>query len=100
VLKGFDMAVLVIRYQVESFDTWKAVFDEQTAIRRAHGSRQERVFRHVVNTNEVLIYLEWDDGERAWLFARSDDLRESMVRAGVIDHPDVWILKEVDRTAF
>ncbi|MGH2530966.1 MAG: LuxR C-terminal-related transcriptional regulator [Thermomicrobiales bacterium] len=33
--------------------------------------------------NEVLIYLDWDDGKPAWLFARSDDLREAMVRAGV-----------------
>ena len=94
------MAVLVIRHQVESFDTWKAVFDEQVTTRQAHGSRRERVFRDVGNANEVLIYLDWDDGERAWLFARSDDLREAMVHAGVIDHPDVWILKEVDRPPF
>jgi hypothetical protein len=91
------MAVLVIRHQVESFDTWKAVFDEQATTRQANGSRRERVFRDVVDANEVLIYLDWDDGERAWLFARSDDLREAMVHAGVIGHPDVWILKEVDR---
>ncbi len=81
------MAVLVIRHQVESFDLWKAVFDEQTTTRQAHGSRRERVFRDVVDANEVLIYLDWDDGERAWLFARSDDLREAMVDAGVIDRP-------------
>ena len=94
------MTVLVIRHQVESYDTWKAVFDEQAITRQAHGSQRERVFRDVADANMVLIYLDWDDAERAWLFARSDDLRDAMVRAGVIDLPDVWILKEVDRPAF
>jgi hypothetical protein len=94
------MAVLVVRHQVASYDTWKAVFDEHAATRQAHGSRRERIFRDVADANEVLIYLDWDDAERAWLFARSDDLREAMIRAGVIDHPDVWVLKEVDRPAF
>ena len=94
------MAVLVIRHQVESYDTWKAVFDEDAATRQAHGSRREQVFCDVADANVVLIYLDWDDAERAWLFARSDDLRDAMVRAGVIDHPDLWILKEVDQPEF
>jgi hypothetical protein len=93
------MVVLVIRHQVESYDTWKAVFDEETATRLAHGSQGERVYRHVANANEVLVYLDWDGGERARLFARSDDLREALVRAGVVNRPDIWILKEVDRPA-
>jgi hypothetical protein len=94
------MAVLVIRCQVQSYDVWKEVFDEETGTRQANGSQRERVFRDAADANQVLIYLDWDDGERAWLFAVSNDLREAMVRAGVIDHPDVWILKEVDRSAF
>ncbi len=94
------MAVLVIRHRVRDYGTWKAVFDEDADARQAHGSRRERVFRDPADIDEVLVYLEWDDAERAQLFARSEQLREAMVHSGVVDRPDVWILKEVDRTAF
>jgi hypothetical protein len=94
------MIVLVIRHRVEDYGRWRAIFDEDADVRHAHGSQREQVFHDVANDDEVLAYLEWDDAERARLFARSVDLREAMVESGVIDHPDVWILKEVDRTAF
>jgi hypothetical protein len=94
------MTVLVIRYRVQDYGAWKAVFDADALTRRAHGSQREQVFHDVADAEEVLVYLEWDDAERAQLFARSDDLRDAMVHSGVVDRPDVWILKEVNRAAF
>lgn len=94
------MAVLVIRHRVQDFATWKAVFDEDAGARNAHGSRHERIFRDDLGAGEVLVFLEWDDAERAHLFVRSDALLESMVRSGVAGRPDVWILEEEDRPAF
>jgi hypothetical protein len=93
------MPALLIRHRVADYATWKPVFDEQSATRRANGSRGGRVFRSDADPNEVLIYLEWDDLERARLFVRSNDLREAMVRGGVVDHPDVWFVEEADRPA-
>ncbi len=93
------MAVLVIRHRIQHYDTWKAAFDEDAGARQAHGSRHERIFRGN-GDDEVLIYLEWDDLDRAHLYVRSDDLRDSLVRAGVAERPDIWILKERDRPAF
>ncbi len=93
------MTVLVIRHKVQHYDSWKAVFDEDATSRRAFGSRNERVFRDDPDADDILIYLEWDDVERAQLFVRSADLRDAMVRSGVVDRPDIWILKEGDRRA-
>lgn len=94
------MTVLVIRHRVQDYERWKAVFDEDAGVRQAHGSRRERIFHDVADADEVLVYLEWDDAERAQLFARSGALRDAMVYSGVVDRPDVWILKEGDRAAF
>ena len=90
------MPCLLIRHKVEDYATWASVFAEQESTRRANGSRGGRLFRSAANPNEVLLLLEWDDLERARLFVDSDDLREALARAGVIDRPDIWFLEEVD----
>lgn len=94
------MAVLMIRHRVQDYESWRAAFEEDACARYAHGSRRERVFRADADADEVLIYLEWDNADRAHLFVRSDDLREAMVRSGVADRPDVWILNDINRPAF
>jgi heme-degrading monooxygenase HmoA len=96
VTKELALPSLLIRHKVEDYATWKAVFDEHGATRRANGSRGGRLFRNATDPTEVLVLLEWDDLTRARLFADSDDLREAMARAGVADRPDVWFLEDAD----
>ena len=91
------MPCLLIRHHVADYPAWKAVFDEQGDLRRANGSQGSRLFRNAANPNEILLLLEWDDLERARLFADSDDLREAMTRAGVTDRPNIWFLEDVER---
>ena len=90
------MLTVLVRHRVASFATWESVFDEHLGARKANGSCGERVFRRTGDTNEVFVLMEWDDAERARLFVRSTDLSDAMVRAGVIDRPDFWILEEAD----
>ena len=91
------MPTVLIRHHVTNFDLWKAVFDEDEVARRANGSQGGRLFLSSSDPNEVLILLEWDDLDRARLFADSDDLREVMTRGGVNDQPDIWFLVDVDQ---
>lgn len=90
------MPSLLIRHKVTDFDTWRRAFDEDAGTRRANGSISCRVFRNNAETNEVWILLEWDNLMRARLFAKSDDLIDVLVRAGVTDLPDYWFLDETD----
>ena len=91
------MPSLLIRHHVADYAAWKAIFDEDEITRRANGSRGGRLFHSSSNPNEVLLLLEWDDLERARLFADSDDLREAMGRAGVTGRPDIWFLVDGGR---
>jgi heme-degrading monooxygenase HmoA len=73
------------------------MYDEHAATRKASGasgSAGGRVFRSAADPNEVVILLEWDDLEKARQFAQSEDLRQTMQRAGVVDQPDVYFLNE------
>jgi hypothetical protein len=93
------MPAFLIRHKIADFAVWKPIFDEQAGFRAANGSLGGRVFVSHADPLEVLVLLEWDALERADLFALSADLNDALVRAGVVDHPDIWILKEVDRAA-
>jgi heme-degrading monooxygenase HmoA len=91
------MQALLIRHKVTDYETWQSAFDEQDATRRAHGCQCSRLFRNASDPNELLILLEWDDLERAWLFAQSDDLRAELKRTDVADEPDLWFLGETNQ---
>ncbi|MBA2520757.1 MAG: cyclase [Chloroflexia bacterium] len=91
------MPAMLVRHKVADYGAWRPVFDEDEVTRRANGSRGGWIFRGADDPNEVVILLEWDDLERARLFADSDDLRETMERAGVTDRPDIWLLEDVGR---
>ena len=89
------MPAVLIRHKVGDYAAWAPVYGEDAVTRRANGARDDRLFRSADDPNEVLLLIEWDDLERARLFADSDDLRESMNRAGVTDQPDIWFLEDV-----
>jgi heme-degrading monooxygenase HmoA len=88
------MPYLLVRHKVEDYARWRPIYDEHGATRKASGSAGGRVFRSADNPNEVVILLEWDDLEKARQFAQSEDLRQTMRRAGVVDQPDVYFLNE------
>jgi uncharacterized protein (DUF1330 family) len=93
------MPYLLIRHKVHDYDAWKPVYDEDAPNRKAHGSKGGRLFRNANNSNETIAIFEFDDHESAIQFTESTELRERMQRAGVADHPDVFFLDEVERSA-
>lgn len=90
------MATPLVRHRIEDYTIWKAIFDEHAATRMASGSRDSRLFRNAADPDEIFVLFEWDDPERAHLFALSDDLQQTMARSRVVDQPDLWLLEEED----
>jgi heme-degrading monooxygenase HmoA len=93
------MPALLIRLRVADYPAWKRVFDEHGPIRWSNGCRGGQVFRSSDDRDELVILLTWDDSRRARLYSQSDEFRESMKGAGVIDAPDMWILEHADDIA-
>lgn len=86
----------IMRAKVKDYDKWKPVFDENSVIRKAGGEKGGRLFHNLDDGSEVLIYLRWDTMENARKFFESDDLKNRMQKAGVIDKPDIYFLEEVE----
>ncbi len=93
------MPYVLVRHKVEDYTTWKPMFDEGELDRRAVGSKGGYVFRNVDDPNEVFILMEVTDLEQARHAAQSEEMRQSMQRAGVADQPDLYFLEEADRPA-
>jgi hypothetical protein len=91
------MPYILIQHSVDDYDKWKTVFDEHGVTRQAAGSGGGTVLRNADDANHVSILLEWDTLDNARASADSDDLRETMGRAGVTGPPDVYFLDEADR---
>ena len=91
------MPYMLVRHKVEDYERWKPVFDDHQATRRESGGKGGFLFRNADDPNETLILLEWPDLEDARRFARSDDLRETMQRAGVAEQPDIFFLEDVEK---
>jgi hypothetical protein len=59
--------------------------------RIAYGCRDERVFTSESDPERTLILLEWDDLDRARLYAESDELRDALAEC---DGWCMWVLDE------
>jgi heme-degrading monooxygenase HmoA len=68
------------------------------ATRKAGGSKGATLFRNIDNPNEVIVLLEWDSVDKARKFVQSEDLRQTMQKAGVAERPDIYFLDQVQRT--
>ena len=83
---------MLVRHQVKDFAAWKPVYDAHAPKRQEAGLAERQLLRGSDDPNQVVILFEAKDLARARAFAASDDLRETMARAGVQDRPDIFYL--------
>jgi hypothetical protein len=88
------MNYILIRHKIADFGKWKPAYDAHASARAAAGLKEERLLRNIDNPNEMILLFSAQDLNKAKEFAGSDDLRQKMQQAGVIDKPDVWFLKD------
>ncbi len=92
------MPYMLVRHKVENYAKWKPIYDQHASTRKASGSKGAHLFRSTNNPNEIIILYEWDDLGKARSFAQSEDLIETMKKAGVIDRPDIFFIEEIEKT--
>jgi len=91
------MIQVLVRHNVEDYNTWRPVYDGHEAFRKETGSLGARVLRDANDPTNVVVITEWPDLQHALSFTQSASLHEAMGRAGVVGRPDVYFLEEVDK---
>jgi len=79
--------------RVRDYDTWKAVFDDQSKAAEA-GLRLLHLWRTVEDPNVVYFLLEVGDMQKAEAFVHAPESAEAGERAGVIEG-DITYLEDV-----
>ena len=86
------MSNLLTQHKVRNYDEWRPHFDRHEPIRVAAGITNPRVYRNASDPNDLVLLFDVADVEGAKQFGQSQDLRETMERAGVIMPPTVRVI--------
>src|SRR6476660_9560558 len=73
------VVITVLNFEIDDYDSWKAMFDEDPAGRRQSGATGHVVSRGVDNPNEVFIRVEFPSVDQAKAF------RERLVASGAFE---------------
>lgn len=86
----------LVRLTVADYARWKRAFDAERDSRQAAGSRGGQVFRSADNPNEVFLLVEWD-AEAPAQIGQQEEVRARYLAAGVLDAPEVYLLREIEQ---
>ena len=88
---------MIIRHKVRDYGQWRPVFDGHAEMQKAAGLSNPRVYHSAdSNKSEIVVVFDTEDTRKAKEFAASADLKEVMVKAGVVDAPTIYFLELID----
>ena len=91
------MGMMIVRHKVRDYGQWRPSFDGHVEVQRAAGLINPRVYHSAdSNKSEIVVVFDTEDTRRAKAFAASTDLKEAMIKAGVLDTPTIYFLESID----
>jgi hypothetical protein len=91
------MGMMIVRHKVRDYGQWRPVFDEHAEMQRAAGLINPRVYHSAdSDKSEIVVVFDTEDTKKAKDFAASADLKEAMMKAGVLDTPTIYFLEAID----
>jgi hypothetical protein len=91
------MAYVIVRHRIKDYPKWKAAFDGFIETRRKGGEKSYQIFHPDNDPNNLTALFEWDNLENGRKFMNSNELKDAMGRAGVLEKPEIYFLEEYDR---
>ena len=91
------MGMMIVRHKVRDYGQWRPIFDGHVEVQRAAGLIKPRVYHSAdSDKSEIVVVFETEDTRMAKAFAASADLKEAMIKAGVLDTPTIYFLESID----
>lgn len=86
------MPAILINHRVNDFNTWLKHYEEHEPKRREASVTNSYVWQTETDPNNVWVVLECTDLAKIKRFGESEDLKQTMAKAGVIGKPTMYIL--------
>jgi hypothetical protein len=90
-----SMATMFIRHTVSDYKAWRKVYDDVSHVQKAGGVTAKAVYQSADNPNEITVTHEFGSVQAAQAFAKGDELKKAMQRAGVVGAPTIWFANKV-----
>jgi hypothetical protein len=87
------MPALIVNHKVADFDKWLKAYEGHAQTRSAAGITGSVVCQSADDPNNVTIYFEVTDLNRAREFTTSEDLKQTMQAAGVVSQPTITFMQ-------
>ena len=94
-LTKMNQSYLLVRHKVKDYHSWKNVFDSFIDIRRKSGEKSFQIFCPETEPNNLYLLFAWDNLENAKKFMQSTELRNTMMKAEVLEAPEILFLEEI-----
>ena len=91
------MAYVFVNHKVANYKPWKSTFDAFIETRRAGGEKAFQILHPENEPNNLLLMFKWDNLENARNFMNSEELKNAMKQAGVVEEPQIQFLNELDK---
>lgn len=92
------MPYTIVRQRIENFPRWRRAFEGHADARAERGSKGGHLFRNPEDRKEIVVFLAWEDLEKAREYlSSSDDVREEREKGEVSGDPEVLYLEELGR---
>jgi hypothetical protein len=90
------MGMMIVRHKVKDYGQWRPIFDGHAETQKAAGLSNPRVYHSAdSDKSEIVVVFDTKDTKMAKDFAASPDLKEAMMKAGVIGMPTIYFLESI-----
>jgi hypothetical protein len=88
------MIRMFVRHTVHDYKDWRKGYDAFDAERRTLGVTAHGVYQGIGTPNDVTVWHDFANIEKAKSFAQSKRLMDVMHNAGVESQPEIWFTEE------
>ena len=86
--------------KVADYEKWKQIFDKHGSVRKSKGSKGAMIYRDSKDPKQLVVVTEWENMEAAKNFSMSDDLKNTMKKAGVMGLPKLYYIDVIEKTDY
>ncbi len=90
------MATLVVRHELENYETWRQGFNAHEVVRKEHGCTATRVVQDAVEPSIYTVVMEFPSVAAAQGFGADPSLQEAMASAGLVGAPRIELYVDAE----